>query len=349
MSQEDTVLLAKITAIAKVNQEIIKRIEFEANNMLILSRKYRFVFNEGTFSVLEDIQEIKASKVISQWKPKGKEALRNDKEMNLFNDNLDYSCNSFEDIKRLNNKMQIVTEKFGWLDPFRSPPVLRAFLSNYELLQVYLGQIEEQLLDCESKLYLFSQQVQQLNNLYSQIANQIEKENQKEAKKGIAIENVLLKLDQMTFVGITAFISANGSKFIKMAIGHCAVSCNQAFSNGSYVWKVLYEGNASWADGWFLIGVKNYPKAIGINSHEERDVYGVNVTRSGNNCYRYEGGTYTNKNLKMPINEIIQVKLNCDIKELHISSNNWEERIALPINGLWYPHFNSYGASFELL
>jgi len=133
--------------------------------------------------VEEELLQLPATSIISQWKPNEKESLKATNEMNLFNDNLNFSCKSFDDIKRLNKEMRSVAEKFCWLDPSKSPPILRAYLSNYEVLQVYLGELEGRLQDKESKHSLFSNKIQQLNDLHRQISNQIEEENSKEKSK----------------------------------------------------------------------------------------------------------------------------------------------------------------------
>eukprot|EP01116_Phalansterium_solitarium_P018130 TRINITY_DN4689_c0_g1_i1.p1 TRINITY_DN4689_c0_g1~~TRINITY_DN4689_c0_g1_i1.p1 ORF type:complete len:283 (-),score=40.34 TRINITY_DN4689_c0_g1_i1:215-1063(-) len=71
----------------------------------------------------------------------------------MFNDKVFYKCVTFADIKRLNSDMHRVAQKyrlFGGSE--ESIAVLRQFLGNFEVLQVMLGEIENQLISVPNRV-----------------------------------------------------------------------------------------------------------------------------------------------------------------------------------------------------
>jgi len=98
--------------------------------------------------------------------------------MNFFNDNVNYECSSFPDVKRLNEKMLDVAEKYGWLDAVKSPPVLKDFLSNFESLQVILGEIEGLFQEDENHKERLQEQAKKINSKLSRLLEEIQDLNQ---------------------------------------------------------------------------------------------------------------------------------------------------------------------------
>jgi len=110
-------------------------------------------------------------------------SIESHEDTNLFNDNVDYTCVSFADTKRLNESLQKVALKFRLLDPLQSPPILRTFLSNIEIIQTFLGDLEGLLIDPDRPKKDLVQVVQELNDTQARALKKIEEANKEEAKR----------------------------------------------------------------------------------------------------------------------------------------------------------------------
>jgi hypothetical protein len=226
--------------------------------------------------------------LVDEWQPKDNNTkLSFSPEMNLFNDNINATCTSFADVKRLNEQMKMVAQKFTWLDPTKSAPVLRKFLSNFEVLQVYLGQIEVLLQGQVSQLEYYRNKVNELNKMYKDIASEIETNNKEVVRMG-------LRLDLQTLVGIGGTVSVDGKRYTSVNRS-CAISCHRSFTTGVHHWKIRYEPTD--AQGWLLIGVQSKPKANSATSYCESDTYAVNVTTitAPSNNGHYTAGSFSPK------------------------------------------------------
>ena len=88
-----------------------------------------------------------------------------------FNDKLDFLCKDFDDIKRLNKEMLNVAMKYKLFDGSKSSlEVLDQFKANFELLQVGLGELEQQLTNKEMTSNI-QHQINELNKLLLNISN----------------------------------------------------------------------------------------------------------------------------------------------------------------------------------
>ena len=88
-----------------------------------------------------------------------------------FNDKLDFLCKDFNDIKRLNKEMLKVAMKYKLFDGSKSSlEVLDQFKANFELLQVGLGELEQQLTNKEMTSNI-QHQINELNKLLLNISN----------------------------------------------------------------------------------------------------------------------------------------------------------------------------------
>jgi len=138
-----------------------KKDDFSHLDKPILRRTYNLSWNCQSFQVTEKEEKEKTSQFIKRWTPK--EKMISNKEMNFFNDNVDYNCSSFEDIQRLNCEMLDVAEKHGWLAPSKSPPVLKDFLKNFENLQTMLKTLESSFQKNESKKEKLEKELKYIN------------------------------------------------------------------------------------------------------------------------------------------------------------------------------------------
>src|SRR5689334_15398363 len=87
------------------------------------------------------------SEIISNFK--GEKMLT--KIPDIFNDNLIYDCRTFDDIKGLNSEMLLVAGKYELFSGGqRAIEELNKFKDNFEILQTFLGEIEEKMIDASS-------------------------------------------------------------------------------------------------------------------------------------------------------------------------------------------------------
>jgi hypothetical protein len=109
---------------------------------------------------------------VKQWRPPIVLSIYHDEDMNLFNDNVQYHVQTFDDVVRLNASLTVVAMKYGWLDPIKLPPVLRKFLGNLEVVQTLLGDLEGKLVgaandgmdEINAEVIEISERLRALNN-----------------------------------------------------------------------------------------------------------------------------------------------------------------------------------------
>jgi len=208
MDRKDTPLIQKIDAIAKVNNEIITRIELMSKEDIIIGYDYTLSQNmqkqsinvrsdlpSKVFSISDRKITKNASEIINAWCPV-KELQKID---DFFNDNLDYNCNSFSDIIRLNKEMVRVSKKYVIFDCTQTAiNVISSFLDNIEILQTFLGEIETLLSQSSpSKLEKLTAQINSLNKTLEGVAKSVVEVNEDEQKIKQKIqekENEQLKL-----------------------------------------------------------------------------------------------------------------------------------------------------------
>eukprot|EP01124_Arcella_intermedia_P012235 TRINITY_DN18582_c0_g1_i2.p1 TRINITY_DN18582_c0_g1~~TRINITY_DN18582_c0_g1_i2.p1 ORF type:complete len:236 (-),score=50.57 TRINITY_DN18582_c0_g1_i2:46-753(-) len=65
--------------------------------------------------------------------------------------------------------MTLVLEKYSFLDQTRAKPEIQKFLSNFEVIQVHLGEIESTFLEPQSKLSGYQKEVDQVNSTLSKL------------------------------------------------------------------------------------------------------------------------------------------------------------------------------------
>jgi len=83
----------------------------------------------------------------------------------IFNDHLDFTVNTWSELVTLNDKMHLVAQKFGLLDPNNTKALneLKKYLENLEILQTAFGSVEASLQDERSRFDSVKQQLAEIN------------------------------------------------------------------------------------------------------------------------------------------------------------------------------------------
>jgi hypothetical protein len=172
---EGEVLITKIRVISKINQEIIDRIQAQNTKEPVSMVWYNFTPNKNTSDVPEyKVEEIKEEclgiDVLLAWR----KTIKLKKPIDLFNDKLDFNCEKFQDVVRLNESMSIAIEKYSFLDPKRAASELEKFKDNFEILQTCLGEIDQIFRNSylqESKLDQYSTEIDEINHRFRLLYN----------------------------------------------------------------------------------------------------------------------------------------------------------------------------------
>jgi hypothetical protein len=176
-------LLQKITALAKVNQEIINRLKQRKGN-LITGFTYTGTFNTAynSFTYKRYDEEDPAFQLTEQPSVVNAEYFIRDFQMtiqlhtieDIFNHNLNYNCQRFADLERLNRDMLRVALKYKLFgENAESTPYLRKFLENFEKIQVALGELETAVMDKQSIKETLQKRVDALNKEIKDLAQWI--------------------------------------------------------------------------------------------------------------------------------------------------------------------------------
>jgi hypothetical protein len=167
---EGEILMTKIRVICKINQEIIDRIQAQGTEeqISIVSYDVALKVNKDSdipeYKVEEISEQCQGIDVVKAWK--NRIELRTP--IDLFNDKLDYKCDSFDDVVRLNDSMSRVIEKYSFLDSKRAASELHKFKDNFEILQTCLGEIDQVFYSVpqESRLIQYRTEVEEINQRF---------------------------------------------------------------------------------------------------------------------------------------------------------------------------------------
>eukprot|EP01124_Arcella_intermedia_P029521 TRINITY_DN6260_c0_g1_i1.p1 TRINITY_DN6260_c0_g1~~TRINITY_DN6260_c0_g1_i1.p1 ORF type:complete len:337 (+),score=95.84 TRINITY_DN6260_c0_g1_i1:70-1080(+) len=209
---EGEVLQQKINALSNINLEIINRIEKLITTQTNLQYPtYHFRWDPHLQSIkVECIQHaVPVLRIVQHWKPTTPRPFQITEEMNFFNDNIDYTCRSFEDLKRLNNKFSTVSKKFSWLDSNKSPPILRNFLENIEILQLLLGEVDELTLEKGMDVDPYGESVKRINE---EIGGMIKDIHLRNLETGKWVPSVIHSHSWIQFMGDLSFSSKLATK-----------------------------------------------------------------------------------------------------------------------------------------
>jgi len=125
----------------------------------------------------QNTQEV--STIISEWCPTEQLHIVDD----FFNDNIDYCCVNFEDVVRLNKEMARVGQKYRIFDCTQTAlDVIQSFLTNLEIIQIFLGEIEASLQDSQSCLDELRQGSNKLKQEVLQLSEKVQGVNAKEVE-----------------------------------------------------------------------------------------------------------------------------------------------------------------------
>jgi len=136
-------ILQKLSALAKVNAEIIARIK--SHKTVILRYQYQIIWrpNQKQFTVVQKAVQKDAQTIINEWK-----SFQKFEEIpDTFNDKLLYNATTFHEVIKLNEEMLPVAQKYKLFGgSSESLEVLSQFLKNYEVVQVNVGNLEEKMM-----------------------------------------------------------------------------------------------------------------------------------------------------------------------------------------------------------
>ncbi|ELR16358.1 NHL repeat domain containing protein [Acanthamoeba castellanii str. Neff] len=127
-------LFEKIKAIATINKEIIQRIRGELS---VLSFQARL--QDRTQLVVDHTASQRA--FVEWWRWDGELVAVRD----TFKDKVDYSrCHTFAELELLNEKLVVLAEQYHAFEGDFALAQLRQYLTNYELIQTAVGQVDAQ-------------------------------------------------------------------------------------------------------------------------------------------------------------------------------------------------------------
>eukprot|EP01125_Pyxidicula_operculata_P001427 TRINITY_DN1131_c0_g1_i6.p1 TRINITY_DN1131_c0_g1~~TRINITY_DN1131_c0_g1_i6.p1 ORF type:complete len:448 (-),score=126.73 TRINITY_DN1131_c0_g1_i6:194-1537(-) len=190
-TKKDEELITKMTAISKVNIEAIGRINknLTADKQIISSFDYGIHESGNQLSSTFTIYGLALKQTESKYSAKQLvDSWSTNKELqkveDIFNDKLDYTCYQFDDIIRLNEQQLTVAKKFKFFDCTESAiDALNKFYSNYEQLQLYLGEIEMMMKDKQSEGSSVQSMIDELNQQIKAKLKEIEEKNAKEKQQ----------------------------------------------------------------------------------------------------------------------------------------------------------------------
>jgi len=255
----DDDLINKIKRISTTNLDIIERIKEKASEN-VLSRFTYSIKKKDTehgrhhFTVEEKLLKIKGSVIIKKYK----KPLSLKVPIDLFNDRLDYKCESFDDMTRLNNSMVIVIEKYAFLDPYRAQPELTKFFFNFEAIQVGLLDAESTLVNeytSENKLSYYQRELEDINERLNMIFMQ---------------NDVNTRKDQMWTTPCTSHtIVENKATLISGQYG--ALLSSEGFTSGIHRWDLRVITRTSTC----MLGVANatVSKSGSVNNYSSNGFY----------------------------------------------------------------------------
>jgi hypothetical protein len=168
--------LKQIDTMAKANEEVIKQIDSSASTKVNLVT-YVISCVDGTFSVNERQQSRQGSQVANSWC----ETIELTTIPDIFNDKINYSCTRYSDLKRLNQDMLRVAQKYELFgDSEKAHQEIGKFENNFRLIQSALKRITEllrnggggNLIDIRQQLDNVNNQIKALRTSYSNITFQ---------------------------------------------------------------------------------------------------------------------------------------------------------------------------------
>lgn len=232
-------------------------------------------------------------------------------------------------------------EQFGMLDSRKSPPILRLFLVNMEIIQALLGEIESKLVTTGQ-----SEQVKKLEDQAKDLQKKIAEFSQLVTNRN-KLTPPAEDFADVTFNSASIKgnlqLSNNNKSIIKNTDGHSCVSSMEPLKGSVTIRLTDARENAK---GWTLFAVHSAPIANSESSYGEPQCYGWNTTTDGSNSHRRMPGA--NEKVLWSLTTGQQVTLTLVDQQLTIKGPQWEGTMTLP-GGKWYFHINAYSASVTIV
>eukprot|EP01128_Nolandella_sp_AFSM9_P000825 TRINITY_DN1094_c0_g1_i1.p1 TRINITY_DN1094_c0_g1~~TRINITY_DN1094_c0_g1_i1.p1 ORF type:complete len:369 (+),score=64.18 TRINITY_DN1094_c0_g1_i1:154-1260(+) len=341
--------LQQIAALATVNAEILQRIHSsaeETERKIPVSRQLQLVYDAEHLPRVEvTVSSLSPAGIVASWKPGSPPQFVATAEMNLFNDNVDYTVEGVSDLQRLNETLPAVAQKFTWLDPLKSPPILQLYLQNMGLLQSLMGDLEAHLMGVDDEgIDEIESEVQAVATRLQELQTLVETRN---AKYAFA-RRIEMSFNKQSLSG-AHFATSDWRSFSKTSTGYTAITSAENYKSFEDL-KFRYDSSCS-SLGWFLVGVS--PQVHTKAKPGENSVYGLNVALDSENTAVYRGGHLNlNQDFSARPGSVLSLHLDRDNSHLNVSCDapSWSYAIKLPpVDINWYVYVNSYDVSFTLL
>lgn len=251
---------------------------------------FSWLLNEIPLTLLIFHSLCAASDIIHKWRPSNVPEFMNTREMNLFNDNVNYQISSFADLQALNEKVAQTATKFEWFDEKKSAPVLQNFLINLEIIQTMIGSLDEMLLDRRTEdISEIHQEAAAINSSFAKLQERI-RHHHRSTGQTFFCDKPHLSFDPTTIKGVAITLSADGRHLThSAAAAHCSVSTSQSFSSGVIQATILYESSINETSSWLLVGVHGDPPHATANSYQDHMMFGLAVSKTAGSHYIYLG------------------------------------------------------------
>jgi hypothetical protein len=189
----------------------------------------------------------------------------------------------------------------------------------------------------------------EISSVYKEIYNNLIHEPSDIVMPAHSLSECRLSLNSQSFVGDQNSYSLENLSFTKKTAGHCAISSTESFSSGCYVLEFSCQPIDS--QGWLLVGIQTQPKASSAHSFNDKDVTGLNITKSGTNNGKYRLGKHDSVGSLNYVNgETMKLSLNFDSCSLTLRAmqSGWQMDVDFPKAPQYYIHFNPYSVSFSI-
>ena len=231
-------ILEDIASVKQKNDERIQRIN---NNPTVNTFQYLItqstVNNCFKFGVNELQVKQDSSVVTKAWRVSGQIIAISD----IFNDKLNYSCETYADLVRLNSEMYTVAEKYELFgDSEKARQEALKFLKNFQLIETNLKQIEESVQQEESKL-------EELKNKVNDINSQLEKLMTE--YKNLSFGNA----SDIPTGQVSCFKCGNKPTIMKYYVNNAAPTRNDGFRVNGY--SATCTGCNYIEDNWIFAGI----------------------------------------------------------------------------------------------
>jgi len=221
--------------------------------------------------------------------------------LDLFNDRVDYKCESFDDVKRINDSMSNILEKFSFLDPKRAKTELGKFMHNFELLQTSLVEVEEVMhvnVSPQSRLQYYQSELDEVN---ARIAN--------------VYANGDIGVMAMWASPSTSHTLTNNNTMAAIISGQsgCVLS-SVGISKGIKVWKLRMVSRTSTC----MIGVATQNVSKTSTNYSSNGFF---CNLDGGTLYSGPPMSYSSRTYMSGVTsgQTITLTLNCDLHTLHFS------------------------------